>query len=300
MSHSGQTPAPSAGEAKAAPQSLLGWIWRSYLRTALIPLLFVELALIGIYLFSNALIRDENLEAMRAVARDQLTRTARQEAETLNATLAGISSATSLLARQAELAYRTPWQAPPEEVERYAYGPQGSWYTIRDIGLGAAFYSGIVPVGEAERAKALRLSQLDPFLKNLQQTNPLIAQAYLNTRDSLNRIYPYFDVSGQYAELMDIPSFNFYYEADAAHNPDRRTVWTDVYVDPAGSGWMASAIAPAYADGVLEGVVGVDVTVGRFVERIAGLQLPWDGYAVLLNRDGVLLPCRPPPSAISG
>ena len=293
MSHSGQTPAPSAGEAKAAPQSLLGWIWRSYLRTALIPLLFVELALIGIYLFSNALIRDENLEAMRAVARDQLTRTARQEAETLNATLAGISSATSLLARQAELAYRTPWPAPPEEVERYAYGPQGSWYTIRDIGLGAAFYSGIVPVGEAERAKALRLSQLDPFLKNLQQTNPLIAQAYLNTRDSLNRIYPYFDVSGQYAELMDIPSFNFYYEADAAHNPDRRTVWTDVYVDPAGSGWMASAIAPAYADGVLEGVVGVDVTVGRFVERIAGLQLPWDGYAVLLNRDGVLLAVPP-------
>ncbi|UEM03929.1 response regulator [Skermanella rosea] len=293
MPHASRTPAPSPGEAKAAPQSLLGWIWRSYLRTALIPLLFVELALIGIYLFSNALIRDENLEAMRAVARDQLTRTARQEAETLNATLAGISSATSLLARQAELAYRTPWQAPPEEVERYAYGPQGSWYTTRDIGQGAAFYSGIVPVGEAERAKALRLSQLDPFLKNLQQTNPLIAQAYLNTRDSLNRIYPYFDVSGQYAELMDIPSFNFYYEADAAHNPDRRTVWTDVYVDPAGSGWMASAIAPAYADGVLEGVVGVDVTVGRFVERIAGLQLPWDGYAVLLNRDGVLLAVPP-------
>ncbi|UEM21404.1 response regulator [Skermanella mucosa] len=293
MPHASQIPVPSAGEAQAAPQSLLRWIWRSYLRAALIPLLFVELALIGVYLFSNALIRDENLEAMRAVARDQLTRTARQEAETLNATLAGISSATALLARQAELAYRTPWEPSPEEVGRYAYGPLGSWYTTRDIGQGAAFYSGIVPVGEAERAKALRLSQLDPFLKNLQQTNPLIVQAYLNTRDSLNRIYPYFDVSGQYAELMDIPSFNFYYEADAAHNPDGRTVWTDVYVDPAGSGWMASAIAPAYVDGALEGVVGVDVTVGRFVERIAGLELPWDGYAVLLNRDGVLLAVPP-------
>ena len=32
--------------------------------------------------------------------------------------------------------------------------------------------------------------------------------------------------------LVNIPSHNFYYEADAEHNPDKKVRWTDVYLDP--------------------------------------------------------------------
>ena len=77
---------------------------------------------------------------------------------------------------------------------------------------------------------------------------------------------------------MDIPTFNFYYEADLAHNPERKVQWTDVYLDPAGHGWMASAIAPVYnqAD-FLEGVVGMDITVNTITKDIPepGYPLGW-------------------------
>ena len=54
---------------------------------------------------------------------------------------------------------------------------------------------------------------------------------------------------------MVIPNYNFYYLADAEHNPSRGVVWTDVYLDPAGQGWMMSAIAPVRArDGGASGV----------------------------------------------
>ena len=60
-------------------------------------------------------------------------------------------------------------------------------------------------------------------------------------------------------------------------------VWTDVYLDPAGQGWMMSAIAPVYREQFLEGVIGVDITVGGILAQIGQLQVPWDGYAMLVS-----------------
>jgi len=41
-----------------------------------------------------------------------------------------------------------------------------------------------------------------------------------------------FDAAKLFDPRMDVRGFNFYYEADARHNPGRGVVWTDAYVDP--------------------------------------------------------------------
>ena len=69
--------------------------------------------------------------------------------------------------------------------------------------------------------------------------------------------------AAQYDPDMVIPEFNFYYDADALRNPARAVVWTDAYVDPAGKGWLVSAIAPVYRGEFLEAVVGADVTIAQ-------------------------------------
>jgi hypothetical protein len=67
---------------------------------------------------------------------------------------------------------------------------------------------------------------------------------------------------------MDIPSFNFYYLADRKHNPDKKSLWiSEPYVDPAGRGWMVSAIAPVYFRDSLVGVPGIDVTINTITKR---------------------------------
>jgi hypothetical protein len=67
---------------------------------------------------------------------------------------------------------------------------------------------------------------------------------------------------------MNIPEFNFYFLADAAHNPKREAVWVnEPYIDPAGRGWMVSAIAPVYYQGNLVGVPGIDITVNTVTSR---------------------------------
>jgi hypothetical protein len=67
---------------------------------------------------------------------------------------------------------------------------------------------------------------------------------------------------------MDIPSFNFYYLADEKHNPEKKSLWiSEPYVDPAGRGWMVSAIAPVYYANRLAGVPGIDVTINLITKR---------------------------------
>jgi signal transduction histidine kinase/DNA-binding NarL/FixJ family response regulator len=269
---------------------VLKWIWRSYLRTALLPLIFIELVFLGIYVGSHHVSTTRILESFGRSIETEFSVLAAREAEVLSQRLNTVTSQTRLFAAQTARILAAPCPPDPAERARLALSPGGALYT-KDTTEGAAalFYSGIVPIGEAEWRKAVCSAGLDALMGDIRAAEPLADQIYVNTWDSMNRILPAFDVLEQYAPRMDIPSFNFYYEADGAHNPGRDVVWTDVYLDPAGRGWMASAIAPAYRGDFLEAVVGLDVTVGTFIDQVLSMRSPFEAYGMLLDRNGAIL-----------
>jgi diguanylate cyclase (GGDEF)-like protein len=269
------------------------WIWQSYLRTALVPLLLIELALVAAYLFTNDAVREKNVSALRAMAEERLLSSATLRAQIIGRQLEGIVRSTdfyrwlvwrALLEDDAEVDPEAP-----DPVANLARSPGGAHYTLRDDGHFAAIYSAVTDVGEAELAKLRRLYAVDPAMKKILESHEDVVQIYFNSFDSLNIIRPYFDVLAQYPEAINIPSYNFYYLADADHNPAREPVWTDVYVDPAGQGWMSSCIAPVYRGDFLEGVVGLDVTVKQIVQHVEELKVPWQGYALLLDGSGTIM-----------
>lgn len=274
-------------------QHLAQRIWLAYLRAALVPLLLVEVVLIFIYVGANKLVQGENSAAMRTIAVDELARIASREAVVIDTRLAGVRGNVQVFAEATRRMYDAPLPAGTARAEalaRYATAPGSNLaYSLKDTGGGALYYSGITPKGREQWDKILRSEQLDPLMKPLVHTNPLVVQVYLNTFDSMNRIYPFIDVVKSYDPKMDIPKYNFYYEADLAHDPTRRPVWTDVYVDPAGQGWMASCIAPVYRGSFLEGVVGFDITVATLVKQVLDLKIPWHGYGMLIGKTGTIL-----------
>ena len=93
----------------------------------------------------------------------------------------------------------------------------------------------------------------------------------------------------QYGEHIHMEDYNFYYLADKKHNPDKKSVWTDAYLDPAGNGWMISCITPIYNKEFLEGVSGLDITIERFVNNILDIKLPYDAKMFLVDKNGVIL-----------
>lgn len=271
--------------------SIFQWIWQSYLKTALIPLVVVELMFIGVYFWANNWSRVETMSYVQNSANLELNILAEKEAGIIDKQLEDITNTAALYQQQAKLALEQSPQISAEDSNRLADSATGAFYTTSDkAGGGAAvFYSGIVPINAIEREKAAKLLALQDLMKNIIQSHPLAASIYTNTHDSLNVIYPYFNVLEQYPEKMNIPEYNFYYEADLAHNPEKKVVWTDAYLDPAGHGWMASAIAPVYSENFLEGVVGIDVTINTITDQILNWEFPWDGYGVLIGKDGTIL-----------
>ncbi|MBR9884736.1 MAG: histidine kinase, partial [Oceanospirillales bacterium] len=277
--------------ASSKKRSIFQVISQGYIKSALIPIVLIELALIVAYLLTNYIIHGENVRMMRDDANSSLRETALLEASAIDHQLQSVSQMTGIYAAMTARALGSDYDPGPGERERYSMSPDGAWYTDVDTGGAALFYSSIAKVGDAQKKKAWRLAQLDPLMQQIVHENNLVTQVYFNSYDSMNRIYPYFDVLGQYPVDIDIPTYNFYYEADAKHNPDREVVWTDVYVDPAGQGWMVSAIAPVYEQGsdFLQGVVGLDVRVSAVIDQILALNLPWRGYALLLDEAGTIM-----------
>lgn len=197
----------------------------------------------------------------------------REEANNLAATVVGIYADKERLLAESDKSL-------------YALSPKGVLYKPIDDNGSAVFVSGYVPVNDEIKDTVSFTAAMDQKLKQIVTENTGIVQAYYNDKNSYNRIYPYFDVLNQYEPGMNIPSFNFYYLADEQHNPERKAVWVDEpYVDPAGRGWMVSAIAPVYVDDKLEGVAGIDVTANSVAKRF----LSDSDNLLLLDKDSTVI-----------
>lgn len=157
---------------------------------------------------------------------------------------------------------------PLIDKSKYQLAANGVFTKPVDDGGSAIFVSGFYPVNETIKKAVYFTEPIDTAFKLLVAKYPEIVQVYYNDKYSHNRIYPYFDVLSQYEAKMDIPSFNFYYLADEKHNPEKKSLWlSEPYVDPAGRGWMVSAIAPVYFNNLLAGVPGIDVTINTITKR---------------------------------
>lgn len=258
------------------------WIWRAFAQSALIPLLLVETVLIAVYLLSNSSIRETQIDYLRDSAVAELKSAAALEGRVVEEQLAKVGGMTELYRNLTAQALQQP---APSPVHNLALSADGVRYSPRDEGGAAVFYPNSTAPAKHDLDKVARLARLDPLMQQIKTHTPLVAALYFNGWDSLNHIYPWFLTPDQYPHDMVIPDYNFYYLADAKHNPQRQVVWTDVYLDPAGQGWMASAIAPVYRGDFLEGVAGIDITVDGILKEIGQLQVPWNGYAMLVSKD---------------
>lgn len=119
-------------------------------------------------------------------------------------------------------------------------------------------------------------NSLSSLLSDIFLSHELVSQVYVNTRQGETLIYPLIDAQHQFP-------------ADTARNPDLEPVWTDVYLDPAGAGWMVSLILPVVVNEQVEAVVGLDLTLDSLMKRLMRVSVFWDGYTLLMAADGTLL-----------
>ncbi len=156
--------------------------------------------------------------------------------------------------------------------ERYAYSKEYVYFTPYDDGHCEVWASGHIPVGKAERHKIRQFEYLCPDLKTIYRQNDFIATVYLTTFDSIVMGYPYADIHAYMEHGLDLTKAWVAYRAAAGgENPNRRTLWVQPYIDAVGRGYVTSVITPVYNGGILEGTLGVDITIDTIVRRFKAL-----------------------------
>lgn len=277
-------------------------IFRHYARSALLSILTIELLLLAMYFAINAYTNQKTEQTLKFEVESVMPDLVAQSATVINTNLQAVTRATQYFAdAHAELFAHpeTFMHRGPKPV--FAQAPNQSHHQQSPTN-GSSFY---IPASAQPTPRDWMIAEksaiLDPLYKHMVHDTPNVVAAYLNTPSDMNRLYPFMEkVWEQYPNDLHMEDYNFYYLADQKHNPQRKTVWTGVYLDPAGQGWMLSCIAPVYHNDVLEGVVGLDVTTEKIVNNILGMQLPWKASAFLAEENGMILAMPGPVEKLFG
>lgn len=271
--------------------SIQSLIYRNYLTSSLIPIFTIEVVLVVLYFAINLYISDKSQQILLQEATQNLQEITSRETTNINNRLKEVSRYARLIQRDHEAFFSDPDACfIPHAEPEFTTHKNGAYYKLKNNGGASLYYSGDTDIGEKEKQKARCSEMLDPLLASVVETSSIITQAYLNTWDGMNRLYPFMaNAPKQYGPVLHMQEYNFYYGADAIHNPLRKPVWTGAYLDPAGQGWMISNVFPVYHGDFLEGVSGLDVTIESFVQNILNLDIPWEAGTFMIDKNGMIL-----------
>lgn len=256
----------------------------AFSRHALVPLLVVESVLILVYVISVHTVNERNTDYLRKAAISELQYSANRYATYLESRLISVRKGLKIYVDAITEAFTNDrYQPPAEELNRRGFSPENIYHTQYDNGGAATFYPQPRDGKPHNINHANKLIAVDGLMKSLVEHNRLVTQVYFNDAGSFNHIYPYFDVVNQYPHDVDVRQFSFFFLGDPEHNPERQVRWTEVYLDPAGQGWMTTAIQPVYLDNQFTGVAGFDLQIKTLIAEVEELALPWNGYAMLVD-----------------
>lgn len=260
-----------------------------FIKFSLIPILIIEVSLIILYFSINSYISSKNIALLLKEAQSHSQTILRNEARIIEDKLSEISRTAEILQNLHQNIMINSQTFVSNNNPQFAVAPNGVFYKTNKNGS-SLYYSSNTKITEKEKNKAILTEAMDVSLKSVVDTNPIVNAAYFNTWDNMNRLYPFIDkVYEQYGEHIQMEDYNFYYLADLKHNPQKKPIWTNAYLDPAGNGWMLSCVVPIYNNDFLEGVTGLDITIDTFVKNILNKELPYDANLFLVDKDGMII-----------
>ncbi len=213
-----------------------------------------------------------------------------------------ISASSSLIAKRAGYFLDYAGSAAPAPSEKLFQNPLNTIFSNPDDSPVMVNYWGSSELTESVRREISALSHIDQLLSETKKNMPECLAAYVVTATGIRRYCPNIRFA---AELpipteYDLRSANFYVVSLPENNPERTTVWTNIYQDDADRRLVLTAASPVYSkDGRFLGAAGIDLTLDTVLKEI----LARDGSTVhvslehvtpfLLDRSGIIIAISP-------
>ncbi|MEA3396091.1 MAG: cache domain-containing protein, partial [Chloroflexota bacterium] len=222
----------------------------------------------------------------------QLTTTNAQENDRI---LQGAQYGAESLAQYAARIFANPevfgsgayWRAEEHMFE----GPEGQYINGPDE-ISSIFIPNFVEIN-ADLLMNLQVgAHVESLFRQTYEGDLHTVALYLALKESATFYYPNVDLGAILPPDWDVTQRPWYIAA-VEDNPQRGTVWTEVYEDATGQGLLVTAAVPVYTDqDEFVGVVGVDVTLGDISDSVKATRLLGGGYSFLVDETGhtIVLP----------
>lgn len=274
--------------------SLFQWVWKSLFKTIWIPLLIMGLFFIVLFFIANEWTRQQNIRFDQDDANYSLLGQALDEADIIDKQLLSTAQVTEVYRKQTEKRLQQPVANDAEQRDRLRLSVEGDYHVYTDIAKGGAaiYIPANKPITPESVEKVLRLLPLEGLMEDIKFAYPLIGDMYFTTNESISMIYPDKKDGFSNPDLLN--------HVNAMNDPGKQVKWTSPHLDSGGNGRMISSVAPIYEGNSLEGVVGINITIETFVNRIINLAVPWKGFGVLIDDKGKILSMPPHPEKLVG
>jgi hypothetical protein len=172
-----------------------------------------------------------------------------------------------------------------KEVDKYIFDGPYSINTPKDSeNLSSLMILNTTPDFDKAMENVWITNGMDSLFNETFTKTELISQVYFNTIDQVSRVFPAYDSKTLVNPNIDVTNFNFFYKGDIKHNPEKGPVWIpEVYVDPAGRGWILSLIHPVFDKDEFYAVLGIDITVDELINRYLEKK---EGDFLIVNKKG--------------
>lgn len=135
---------------------------------------------------------------------------------------------------------------------------------------------GQIPVDPIDKREINLALEYNVFFQKINKRLPEIAWLYYTSENNFAYMYP-FVASKDFRYTYNLKAAEFYTVVKPEYNPDRKFLWTPVYLDHAGKGLMVSVSGPIYYKNDFKGVVSLDLTVGQLKKMI---ESKYEGYLI--------------------
>lgn len=231
-------------------------------------------SLIQVKLLSNRITEEQTRTAIDGVLAQKLA-LLEKEAELNQAEFTRIETALNLLQKQAE--YIFAFSKPDSGVHIALKQTREGYLTYPNSKNASLFLSSAVSPSARLQTDLEVAVQLEPLLKEIPRSEPSVKAAFFCFSESGILIYPPINVEyevslGQLPPDLRVQNYEFYYIADAAHNPGKGVIWTRPYEDLTHWKWVVTASTPVYLpNGQLRGVLGIDFPLDHIVDKFLSL-----------------------------
>jgi len=124
---------------------------------------------------------------------------------------------------------------------------------------------------------------LNEYFEPLLARNKNTIANYFIGKEGFLRYFPRIEMLTFFPSDLNPTQGIYFQPAAPIANPERKTIWTPLYLDPAGQGWMISVIAPIYVKDEFFGVVGTDITLKNLATHHITQDKEKGSYSILLD-----------------